>query len=303
MSSNRCCYALITAAKNEEGYIRNTLQSVVNQTLSPAIWVIVSDASTDRTDEYIQDFANRFDFIEFVRLESAGTRSFARKTDALETAYAKIRQMSFDVIGILDADISLPPNYYQELLLQFANNSRLGLAGGVIVERRQGEWRMRYSDAGDYVPGAIQVFRRKCYDDLGGYHLDLPLGGEDAVLNVMAGQRGWQVQAFRRLPARHHRPTGTAAGSLFTARFRGGMHDYFIGYHPLYEAGKCLRRLLEPPRLIGSMLRTAGYLWPWLTRKQPLVPADYVQYLRRQQMRRVLREEIEQEDREWRESA
>ena len=119
MSSNRCCYALITAAKNEEGYIRNTLQSVVNQTLSPAIWVIVSDASTDRTDEYIQDFANRFDFIEFVRLESAGTRSFARKTDALETAYAKIRQMSFDVIGILDADISLPPNYYQELLLQF----------------------------------------------------------------------------------------------------------------------------------------------------------------------------------------
>jgi hypothetical protein len=66
------------------------------------------------------------------------------------------------------------------------------------------------------------------------------------------------------------------------------MCDYFIGYHPLFELAKCVRRIVEPPYVIGSVLRLCGYLWPALTAQPPAMPADFIDYLRRDQIGRLL---------------
>src|SRR5207247_2178258 len=127
-------YVLITAAKNEEAYIRKTLESVACQTRLPALWLIVSDGSTDQTDEFVREFASRYDFIRLLRLENGSTRSFSSKSFALNAGYDHIKGGQFDFIGFLDADISLPPNYYEELIAKFETQPGLGLAGGTIVE-------------------------------------------------------------------------------------------------------------------------------------------------------------------------
>src|SRR5436853_7182100 len=111
-----CSYALITAAKNEQSYVRQILQPIVNQTQLPQIWVIVSDGSIDRTDEFVVEFARNYDFIRLLRLDNEGTRAFSRQASASNAGYDSIKHMEFDFVGFLDADISLNVSYYETLL-------------------------------------------------------------------------------------------------------------------------------------------------------------------------------------------
>jgi hypothetical protein len=281
-------YALITAARNEESYIRNTLEAVINQKRHPRRWLIVSDGSTDRTDEFVRDFARRYKFIELVHLGSAATRSFSSKAFALNTAYDAIRQDEFDFIGILDADVSVPRDYYDELIARFQSYPRMGLAGGIIVEESDGRWKLRGTDSLKDVSGAIQFFRRRCYDGIGGL-IPLRWGGIDTASNVMARQKGWDVRIFPELPVRHHRPTGTADVSPHRSRFRGGMRDFSLGYHPLFEMGKCFRRIFELPYITGSAFGLCGYIWAALTEHKPAMPVDFIRYLRQQQTLQMFR--------------
>jgi glycosyltransferase involved in cell wall biosynthesis len=280
-------YVLITAARNEEAYIRTTLEAVVKQTRLPRIWVIVSDGSTDRTDEFVQDFARRHAFIRFIRLDNSGTRTFSNQASAANVGYHSIKDTEFDFVGFLDADISFDPDYYEDLLAKCGTNPRVGIAGGQIVEYRDGRFDVRFGDSPDHVAGAIQFFRRGCYEDAGGL-VPLRWGGHDDVAAGMARRAGWEIRCFSDLRVFHHRPTGTAGTSLQRARFREGMQDYFMGYHFLFEVGKCIRRVVERPHLIGSVLRLCGYLWPGIRRQRPTVSAEFIRYLRQQQKRRLL---------------
>jgi glycosyltransferase involved in cell wall biosynthesis len=282
-------YVLITPAKNEEKHIDKTVESVVRQTLLPEVWVIVSDGSTDRTDALVMDFASRYNFIHLLRLEGRGAREFSSQAFASNAGYEAVRNAKFDLAGFLDADISLAPDYYQNLIAEFEANPQLGVAGGVIVEEHGRQWKMRYGDSADYVAGAIQFFRRQCFEETGGF-IPLRWGGHDTVANIMASKSGWEVRAFSHLRARHHRPTGTAGTTVHRSRFRDGMHDYFMGYHPFFEVAKCIRRFFEPPCVSGSICRMCGYVWPFLVRDKPSVPSDLVGYLRRRQIRRLLGE-------------
>ena len=77
-------YVLRTAAYNEEAYIEQTIQSVIRQTVVPRRWVIVSDNSTDRTDQIVQRYAETHDFIKLLRVTKKGARTFGSKAIALQ---------------------------------------------------------------------------------------------------------------------------------------------------------------------------------------------------------------------------
>jgi glycosyltransferase involved in cell wall biosynthesis len=282
----RPAYALVTAARNEEQYIRNTLQSVVEQTLPPKVWVIVSDGSTDRTDDIVREYIAGSGFIRLVRIDNRAERDFSSKVFALHAGYNDVTDLAVDYVGFIDADVALPGNYYEQLLARFAAHPRLGLAGGAIVEERNGSWERRYADSLKDVGGQMPLFRRKCYDDIGGF-LPLRWGGEDAAANVLARRAGWDVRVFTELQVRHYRHTGTADMSVYGARLRNGREDYFLGYHPLFEMGKAMHRILEPPYVFGCILRLCGYFWPWLKGETPMVDEDFVRHVRGQQLRRL----------------
>jgi glycosyltransferase involved in cell wall biosynthesis len=248
--------------------------------------VIVSDGSTDRTDEIVRTYSSRYGFIRLLRLDAEGKRVFSRQAIACNAGYGRVSDAEFDFIGFIDADVSLDPDYYEKLLAKFNANPRLGIAGGLIVESAGGRYEMRSGNSHHEVAGAIQFMRRECYKDIGGLK-PLRWGGHDAVANAMARRQGWEVRSFFDLDVFHHRPTGTAGVTARQARFRDGMQDYFMGYHFLFEFGKCLKRVFEPPYVAGSALRLAGYLWPAVTGKKPGLPPDFVRYLKRQQFRRL----------------
>ncbi|HEX4487709.1 MAG TPA: glycosyltransferase family A protein [Terriglobales bacterium] len=278
-------YVLVTAAYNEDAYIGKVLDSVVKQTLPPLRWVIASDASTDRTDEIVSEYAAKYPFIQLLRLGAEHKRNFAAQVHAIGAAYPELRSLDYAFVGNLDADVSFEPSYFAELLKHFEANSNLGLAGGFIYESEDGVFRSRRTNAVRSVAHAVQFFRRRCFDDIGGYQ-PLKYGGSDWFAEVSARMKGWKVHSVPDLHVQHHRRTGSA-DSWHRDRMRQGRMDYALGSHPLFELVKCVRRIPEYPWLIGALTRLATFLWCYCRRESRPVSSEFMRFLRNEQVDRL----------------
>lgn len=283
--SGSCNYVLMTAAYNEEAYIEKTIQSVLAQTLRPVRWVIVSDNSQDRTDEIIQSYTKKYDFIWFLRVNKPAGHSFVSKVVALRKGAPLLDGVSYEFIGNLDADLSLDPDYYQQLIDHFQQNPDLGLAGGFVYEDHGDGFQSRWFNSVSNVAHAAQLVRRKCYDSIGGYAV-LRYGGEDWYAQTSARMKGWKVEGVPTLKIFHHRLTGGGSTPLKNA-FRLGKLDYSLGSDPIFEMVKCLRRYHEKPYLMASLTRLAGFAWPYVSREPRAVPAEFAAFLRNEQRSRM----------------
>lgn len=280
-------YVLVTAAYNEEKYIVKTLESVVAQTILPKRWVIVSDCSIDRTDEIVRKFAEAYSFITLHRIEEDHPRNFRAQVSAINAGYDCVKDLEFDFIGNLDADISFECGYFETLLDRFDQDEKLGLAGGYIYELKNGRFEVRPRNATTSVAHAVQFFRRACFEQIGGYS-PLPYGGPDWLAEIMSRMSGWTVESFPDLPVCHFRPTASAGG-IVRGRFRQGLLDYSIGSGVSFEVIKCISRVTTRPYFIGSLARLAGYLWSLCRREPYAVSPEIVEYLRAEQNARMHR--------------
>jgi glycosyltransferase involved in cell wall biosynthesis len=278
-------YVLLTAAYNEESTIEKTIQSVLSQTQLPERWVIVSDGSVDRTDEIVQGYAEKHDFLRLLRLTRAPGRSFGSKVKALRAGSELIQTNTFDFIGNLDADISVAPSYFEDLLAYFDQRPRLGLAAGFIHEEVDGKFTSRRVNRTYSVGHQAQLVRRECYEAIGGYAV-LEYGGEDWHAETAARMNGWEVEAFPELEILHHRHAG-GAENLLRYKFREGRMDHSLGSGLLFEILKCLVRLREKPRVAGSVARFSGFIWSYLCRDKRPVSDEFVAFLRGQERERV----------------
>jgi glycosyltransferase involved in cell wall biosynthesis len=282
----RNTYVLITAARNEGEYIEKTIQSVIAQTILPEKWVIVSDGSTDRTDQIVLYYSQRNKFMELIQVEDKRQRSFTSKVNSIKLGCERLSNLDYDYLGNLDADVSFQANYYESVLAKFAQNPKLGIAGGFIFEKHNGKFATRPSNIVRSVAGAIQLFRRECFATIGGY-LPLEKGGEDWAAEVMARMNGWEVKAFPKLKVFHHKADSTISPKVLQRRFRDGMNDYVLGSHPFFEVAKCFRRIKERPYVLGTVIRLCGFVWSMWRREERKVSEEFVQYLRREQLQRL----------------
>jgi glycosyltransferase involved in cell wall biosynthesis len=280
-------YVLVTPAHNEEAFIEKTIRSVAHQSIAPAKWIIVSDRSTDGTDEIVRHYAKQYDFLHLLRIEGNAERWFGGQVRAFCAGYEQLRGMEYEFIGNVDADVTFGSDYYENILRRFQQNSKLGIAGGFIYEKDDGDFKSRNFNSARSVANAVQLFRRECYEMTGGY-MPLQYGGHDWVIEVAARMKGWEVQAFPELPVFHHRCTGTGDGRILRARFRQGLMDYAVGSHPFFEFVKCLRRIKARPYFLGGLFRMAGFVWGYVRREERIVSHELVRYLRDEQVTRVL---------------
>ncbi len=278
-------FVLATAAYNEEKFIEKTMRSVVAQSLRPVKWVIVSDGSTDRTDEMVQSYAAQHEFISLHRITEKHARNFGAQVRAINTGYEKLKGLDFDFFGNVDADVALPPNYYASLAQKFDADAKLGLAGGFIHEDSGQGFRSRSTNNTQSVAHAIQLFRRQCFEEIGGY-IALPYGGPDWVAELMARRLEWRVEAFPDLPVEHYRPSASAGGFI-RGCYRQGRMDHSLGSLWLFEIVKCLRRIKERPILLGATARLLGFGYSHLIGAPRLIPPETVEYLRAEQGERL----------------
>ena len=261
---------------------------MVAQTIRPQEWVIVSDGSVDRTDEIARSSARRFPFIHFERVggpAQAGKKDFSSKVRAFRAGYVQLAAVPYQFVGNLDADITFEPSYFEAILERFAANPRLGLAGGRVHEPGQEGWVPQRTSLNS-VAGAVQLFRRECYEEFGGY-VPLCMGGVDAAAEIMARMNGWQVQLFPELKVYTQRKVSTGGATQLHTRYRQGISNYLLGYHPVFELASCLLRVRQKPYLIGSIFSLLGFTTWWIKRQEKSLPANVIEYLRSEQMQRI----------------
>ncbi len=285
MKTDLPSYVLITPARNEEAFIELTIQSMIQQTVRPIKWIIVSDGSTDRTDEIAKRYAASNDWIELLRMPERTERDFGGKVRSFNAGWERVKSLPFDIIGNLDADITCDHvDVFELLMTRFSQNPRLGVAGVPFTEGK-GTYDFRFSSV-EHVSGACQLFRRQCFEMIGGY-LPMKGGGIDVMAVLTARMKGWQTRTFPERECFHHRLMGSSKANNATISFKLGQKDYMLGRHPLWQAFRSAYQMSKPPFALGGFLLFAGYFWCVMKRLPRVAPPEVVEFQRREQMKRL----------------
>lgn len=277
-------YVIITPARNEAEFIDLTLKSVVAQTAKPAKWVIVSDGSTDDTDDIVSRYAAEYPWIELVRMPERRERHFAGKVYAFNAGYSRVKDLDYGAIVSMDADISFEEDYFSFLLGKLAGDSSLGLVGTRFWEGSS-TYDFRFSST-DHVSGACQMFRRECFEAIGGYR-PLKSGGIDVTAVLSARAKGWQTRTFTEKSYAHHRKMGAAQYAGYRARLNTGHKDYLLGSHPIWEIFRCIYQMRRKPVFIGGALMAVAYFSDLLRGVERSIPNDLIQIRQRDQLTRL----------------
>ncbi len=276
-------YVLITPARNEVEFIELTLRSMVSQPVPPVKWVIVSDGSTDGTDEIVNRYVTTHPWIELLRMPERRERHFAGKVHAFNAGYDRVKNLQYDVIGSMDADISFDENYFSFLLGKLAENPELGLVGTPFKDDSTYDYRFVSIE---HVSGACQLFRRECFEEIGGY-VPVKSGGIDHIAVLTARMKGWKTRTFTDKVCLHHRKMGSAERGVLETKFRVGALDYALGGHPAWELFRAVYQMTRKPYVIGGVTLFAGYVFALVRREERPVSPELVTFRRREQMQRL----------------
>jgi len=284
MNISKIKYIIVTPARDEEAYLERTIASVASQTILPLQWIIVNDGSTDRTGEIMDRYAARYSWITARHRPNRGFREAGGGVIAtFYDGYEQIRYQEWDFLIKLDADLSFSADYFELCFAEFAKDSRLGIGGGGIYHEENGELKLEKNPE-FHVRGATKIYKRECWEALGGL---LRAPGWDTVDELKANMLGWRTRTFPKLRLSHYRFTGAADGAWKDC-IKNGRANYITGYHPLFMLLKCIRRVARKPYLVGS----AGLFWGFVSshwRRTPRVQdRELIRYTQTQQMRKML---------------
>ena len=250
-------YILITAAHNEQDFIERTILSVIIQLYKPVELIIVSDGSTDNTESIVNKYVSENSFIKLLTNNRKEGRDFASNVYAINIGLKNIQTSEYDHIGILDTDVSFDKDYYPLLIEEFKKNPKLGITGGNYFDTFDGKKIPVYPSPYS-VRDATQLFRRECFDQIDSLLL-MKYDAEDAAACFSPRMYGWETKSFIDLVILLHRLIGSAGINLLIARLRDSYLEYNLGYHPLFQFIKCIKRVTQNPYLNGSFLRLIGY--------------------------------------------
>jgi glycosyltransferase involved in cell wall biosynthesis len=279
-------YVLITPARNEEAFIRKTLDSVVTQTVLPERWAIVDDGSTDRTAEIVESYTKRYPWIELVRRVQDPDRNFASKAHAVEAGLERVDSLQFEIVGNLDADVSFEPDYMEFLLQKFSEDAELGVTGTPFTQEGGYDSSKDSFEGENYVAGPCQLFRYRCFQDIGGY-VPNRAGGIDWIAVMTARMKGWKVRSFPEKRFHHYRTLGTAGQGPLRALFSYGEKDYYLGGSPIWQLFRVAYRMAKKPVLMGGLALLSGYIWAALRRVKRAVSPELMRFHRKEQMKKL----------------
>ncbi len=276
-------YVVISPVRNEATFIGQTVDSMIAQTVRPSEWIIVDDGSTDGTADIVWTKGSGHPWI---RLISRSDRGFRQPgggvVEAFNEGYAALAVTDFQFVVKLDGDLSFDPDYFERLLARFTAQPKLGIAGGNCYIQDGDTWKPEVIDP-SHVRGATKMYRRACFEAIGGLVARLNWDGID---EWQARARGWQAQGFLDIPLYHHRPTGAANKTLKT-RFQHGRAAYYMGYHPLYMLFRSVRRMADRPLVLGGVSLLGGYVSDWLQGREQINDPQMISFLRQHQLQRL----------------
>lgn len=277
-------YVIVSPCRNEADFMLNTLDSVVKQSLLPALWVIVDDGSTDETPNILADYAARFDFIQIVTRINRGHRSVGPGViEAFYEGLDTVDVKQFDFICKLDLDLIIPTRYFETLIQRMADNPRLGNCSGkpYYIDKVTGNF-VSEGCGDENAIGASKFYRRECFEDIGGFVRQVMWDGIDGH---RCRQLGWVAMSWDEpdIQFTHLRPMGSSQQNIIAGRMRHGFGQYFMGTGFIYMFASGIFRMSRPPYLVGGLAMMWGYLRSWFKRVPRFEDAELSAFIRRYQ--------------------
>lgn len=283
MNTEQITYVLVTPVRDEEEYLPVTIESVVAQTIRPKEWVIVNDGSKDRTGDLIEQYAKRYPWIRaFHRVDRGYRKPGGGIIEAFYDGFNALTVRNWDFMCKLDGDLSFAPDYFEKAFARFRENPKLGIGGGTLYHMENGVKHIEGCPK-FHVRGGAKIFRRECWDAIGGLWVGF---GSDTIDEVKANMLGWTTMSFPDLEMHHHRFTGASYGR-WGAIVKNGRGDYASGYHPAFLVAKCARRLIEYPYILGSTALLYGYISSYWQNVPRVEDPVFIDYIRGQQLARL----------------
>jgi glycosyltransferase involved in cell wall biosynthesis len=277
-------YVIITPAKNEEEFIEHTLNSVCSQTHKPIEWIIVDDGSTDQTSSLVERYMMNNSWIKLIKSNNLSEKRAGgpKVVRAFNKGYDVIRDKSYDFIVKLDADLTLPSNYFEVIGKTFMLNEMIGLCGGYCVGEKKGKL-LREMSASFHVRGAVKAYRKQCFIDIGGLK---PVWNWDGLDELMAMYMGWEVKVLP-LEVVHHRETSKEYNPLLQ-NFLHGKEYYRMGHGTVLLLIKSLHTMINTrPLFFGGIVFVGGFVWACIKGENKIVDEKAAGFIRRFQYERI----------------
>jgi poly-beta-1,6-N-acetyl-D-glucosamine synthase len=280
-------YVVITPARNEGENIEATIQSLAAQTNPPLEWIIINDGSTDNTLAIVNRYAAKYPWLRTFHLPDRGFREPGSGViRAFNYGLARLVAQEWDFIVKLDGDLELPPDYFERCFREFEKDSRLAVGGGTICHDKNGVLRPDV-DVKFHVRGATKIYRRAFWNEMGGLP---PVVGWDTLDELKANMLGWTSRTFTNVKILHRRPTGAADGA-WRNWVKNGRANYITGYHPLFMALKCAKRIPQRPYFLAALGLFCGFVSGYLKGEPQVDDRALIRYVRKQQLRRLFLQE------------
>ena len=273
-------YIIISPVRNEEDYVEQTIESVLNQTCRPKEWIIVNDGSTDNTREIIERYLPSNPWIKLVNLEDRGFYyPGTGVVNVITEGLKKAPQNGWEYLAKLDCDVTFDKNYFESIFREFSSNEKLGIASGAIY-LIDGKKTVKEKSQYDHPWGATKVYRASCFRDIEGWK---PIPGWDLADLLSAQMKGWDTRCFDEIKIYHHRESGSRRTGFTAGKFLLGRFLYRYGYNFFYTVLKGFARLNERPYIIGGLSLIFGYIYAFVSNEDRLFEKDMRKFLRKKQ--------------------
>ena len=275
-------YVVITPVRNEEHNFPRTIASFAGQSILPVLWIVVDDGSTDQTGAIADAAAGAHDWIRVVHRPDRGFRQPGTGVvEAFNDGLARIGGTSWDYLIKFDGDLAFESDYFEKCFAHFDRDSKLGIGGGLICwSSADGLVGESLGDPAFHVRGATKIYRRACWEKIGGL---FKAPGWDTIDELKANMLGWSTRTFQDIKIHQLKHTGSADGK-WQNWVKNGLANYITGYHPLFMLAKCLKRILERPYLVGAVGLAYGFLKGYVRRIPQVPDRALIKYVRQQQL-------------------
>jgi len=275
-------HVVVTPSRNEANFLTDLAESIVNQSLLPARWVIVDHNSSDETRKILSEYKLKYDWISVVTVSDDNKRKRGSQIAKLFNLGISSSGEKWSFCSKIDADMILPPNYFEDILSKFDGNNQLGIASGTCYVIHRNKKKIEHVSR-DHTRGGLKTYRRSCYEDIGGI---MEVDGWDGIDNILAQMNGWETRNFYEIEVLHRRMTGSYFG-LSRGCFEAGQFSYSMRYFPLFIAARSFHRMFSPPHVVGGVSMLLGYLTALISRRPSIGDAEVIQFLREKQKSRI----------------
>ena len=290
MAINKKSYVIISPCRNEEKYMRRTLDSVLAQSVKPDLWIVVDDGSTDSTPQILSEYADRYSCLKIVQRQNRGHRSVGPGViEAFYEGFNTVDISQFDFLCKLDLDLELPHRYFEILLQRMKECPRIGTCSGKAYYLNDSDGKLVSEKCGDENSvGMTKFYRKECFQQIGGFVRQVMWDGIDGHRCRMLGwiACSWDEPDLRFI---HLRPMGSSQQDMLTGRMRHGFGQYFMGTSFYYMTASSLYRMTRPPIIVGGGAMWWGFVKSMLLRRKRLNDPLFRDFLRSYQRACLLR--------------